>query len=362
MKFGLSTEQRALQDAAMEFLAEQVSLDVVRRCIGGNGETLFKVRTSLQGLGLNAIVIPEDRGGLGLGLLEAALMQEAMGRYLVPFDGMGNTLMVLALNRSRDDERRDYWYERLLKGTATFGVALSHLASVRQGNRVRCEGGRLHGRSMFTLDAPDATHFLVFDDNAGASIVEKAAGGMTVTATETIDRTRAIVTIEFSGVAAEPILASIGSDQFSGNLISAARILTAADTLGAAQRMIEMAVQYSLERKQFGVPIGSFQAVKHMCADMAAEVEPCRALLWYAAFVADTDLPDGPTVACLTKSRLSDVGQFVARTATEVHGGMGFTDELGLHLWFKRIGLSRQLFGGPERLRAEAASRQGWTV
>ncbi len=134
--------------------------------------------------------------------------------------------------------------------------------------------------------------------------------------------------------------------------------MLAADTLGAAQTMLTRAVEYSKQRIQFGVPIGSFQAVKHMCAEMAAELEPCRAMLWYAAYAFDAIPDEARLTACHTKAHLSEVGTFVARTATEVHGGIGFTDELGLHLWFKRIGANRQLLGGPDQAREEAARLQ----
>ena len=110
---------------------------------------------------------------------------------------------------------------------------------------------------------------------------------------------------------------------------------------------------------QFGRPIGSFQAVKHMCAEMAAQLEPCRAMMWYAAHAFDARPEEARLTICHTKSHLSEVGKFIARTSTEVHGGIGFTDELGLHYWFKRIGANRQLLGGPTQLREEAAMRQG---
>jgi alkylation response protein AidB-like acyl-CoA dehydrogenase len=125
--------------------------------------------------------------------------------------------------------------------------------------------------------------------------------------------------------------------------------------------MIEKAVAYALERKQFGRAIGSFQAVKHLCAEMAAELEPCRSLVWYAAHAVDEFPAEAALMACHAKAHLSEVGQFVARSSIEVHGGMGFTDELGLHHWFKRIGVNRQLLGGPEQLRQEAGRLQGWT-
>jgi alkylation response protein AidB-like acyl-CoA dehydrogenase len=133
----------------------------------------------------------------------------------------------------------------------------------------------------------------------------------------------------------------------------------AADTLGAAQTMLDRAVVYAGERVQFGRKIGSFQAVKHMCAEMAAELEPCRSLVWYAAHAADESPEEAPMMAALAKSHLAEVGREVARTATEVHGGMGFTDLMGLHFWFKRIGWNRQALGGPELVRAYAARLEG---
>ncbi len=123
--------------------------------------------------------------------------------------------------------------------------------------------------------------------------------------------------------------------------------------------MIEKAVAYAQERKQFGRVIGSFQAVKHLCAEMVAEVEPCRALVWYAGYAFDEAPQEASLVAAHAKALTSEVGRFVARTATEVHGGMGITDLLGLHFWFKRVGLNRQLLGGPERVREWAARFQG---
>ena len=144
------------------------------------------------------------------------------------------------------------------------------------------------------------------------------------------------------------------------SLRDAGWVLVAADSLGAAEAMLGKAVAYAKERKQFGRVIGSFQAVKHMCAEMAAELEPCRALVWYAAYAFDAVESEASLTAAHAKAHTSEVGRFVARTSTEVHGGMGFTDLLGLHYWFKRIGLNRQLLGGPERVRHLAAQMQGF--
>ena len=143
-------------------------------------------------------------------------------------------------------------------------------------------------------------------------------------------------------------------------VIDAGRIILSADSLGASETMIEKAVSYAKERKQFNRVIGSFQAVKHMCAEMAADLEPCYAMLWQAAHSFDHDPDEARLQACQAKSHIAEVAKMVSKKATEVHGGMGFTDLLGLHYWFKRIGLNRQILGGPELVREEAAELQGF--
>ena len=141
--------------------------------------------------------------------------------------------------------------------------------------------------------------------------------------------------------------------------IDIGRVIVAADALGAVQNMLDQSVAYAMQRERFDRAITSFQAVKHMCAEMAAEIEPSRALVWYAATAIDELPSEARLTACHAKAHLAEVGQFVARTATMVHGGMGFTDLLGLHYWFKRIGFNRQILGGPESVREEAARAQG---
>jgi alkylation response protein AidB-like acyl-CoA dehydrogenase len=124
--------------------------------------------------------------------------------------------------------------------------------------------------------------------------------------------------------------------------------------------MVEQAVAYAQQRKQFDRVIGSFQAVKHLCAEMVAELEPARSLVWYAAHAFDAVPEEASLMAAHAKAHLSEIGPFVVRTATEVHGGIGFTDEQNLHYWFKRVGVDRALLGSPELLREEAARAQGW--
>ena len=171
-----------------------------------------------------------------------------------------------------------------------------------------------------------------------------------------VDATRCIAELVLDGVVPEAVFDAAGSA--IAGMIDAGRIALAADGFGACESMIEQAVAYAGERKQFGRSIGSFQAVKHMCAEMVAELEPARSLVWYAAHAFDA-LPDqAPLMACHALAHVSEIGREIASVATQVHGGIGWTDEQNLHFWFKRIGVDRQLLGGPELLRERAAGLQ----
>jgi alkylation response protein AidB-like acyl-CoA dehydrogenase len=142
-------------------------------------------------------------------------------------------------------------------------------------------------------------------------------------------------------------------------MLDAGRIALAADVIGACDAMVEQSVAYAMERRQFDRVIGSFQAVKHMCAEMIAEVEPARSLLWYAAHSFNATPDEAPAMACHVLAHASEIGREIASVSTQVHGGVGWTDEQNLHFWFKRIGNARHLLGGPEALRSRAAELQG---
>ena len=190
-------------------------------------------------------------------------------------------------------------------------------------------------------------------------LLDSSNPGIEITELVTVDKTRVSVELVMENVEAE-VLPGSNDKTVIEKVLDAGRLMIAADTVGAAQVMLNKSVAYSLERKQFGRLIGSFQAVKHMCAEMAAELEPCHSMIWHAAHCQDNVPEEARLMACQTKAHVSEVGKQVSKTATEVHGGMGFTDELGLHYWFKRIGLNRQLLGSPELIREEAGRLQGF--
>jgi len=359
MEFGLTSDQTMMQESIDRTLARVAPLERVRKA--ANEPLARDVFDALVELGVPGILIPEEFGGLGLTLLDAALAAEMLGKHVAPVPFAASAVMApLALMGAGTDAQKKTWLPKLASGEVLAGVAVSeHAAGAREKAQVTAKAGKLSGKSLFVLDFNGADIFIVADKFGDLHLVDAKAKGLEKILLTTIDATRAIGELSFDNVDAEPLSSGNGPATLE-RMIDAGRIVLAADTLGAGERMIEKAVAYAKERKQFGRVIGSFQAVKHLCAEMAAELEPCRALIWYAAYGFDA-LPDqSRRLAAHVKAHLSEIGPFVARTATEVHGGMGFTDLLGLHYWFKRIGFNRQILGGPEKARHDAAVAQGW--
>ncbi|MBU1377602.1 MAG: acyl-CoA/acyl-ACP dehydrogenase [Alphaproteobacteria bacterium] len=355
MRFALSEDQTLLQDSLNRTLADLVPLDRVRRFAdGGDTAEASDIWMRLAEMGLPGLMIPEEHGGLGLGMLEAALAAEALGRVVAPTPFLGSAVLApLALKLGGTEAQQRRWLPKLATGAATAGIAISEpIAGARDGAGVTAKDGRLTGQALFALDATGADLLIVADTAGGLHLANIAEAAEPMPG---IDATRRLKALTFKDTPAEALTSNPALDR----LRDAAWILLAADTLGAAQVMLERAVAYAKERKQFGRTIGSFQAVKHLCAEMAAELEPARALVWYAAYAFDNTPDEAPLMAAHAKAHTSEIGRFIARTATEVHGGIGITDLLGLHYWFKRIGQNRQLLGGPERVREIAARIQG---
>ncbi len=359
MEFALSQDQKMMQDSVNRTLDRICPLDRVRKAADAN-EFAEDVWLALAELGIPGLLIPEQFGGVGLKLLDAALVSEALGRHVAPVPFVASCVMApIALMRAGSPAQQANWLPKLASGEVTAAVAISEqIAGAREGTGITARNGKLTGKAMFVLDFDDAGLFIVADKENKLHLVDAKASGITEGTLTTIDLSRSIGELTLENVEAEPLS--------HGNALIALRdtgwTMLAADTLGAGWRMIEKAVEYSKERKQFDRVIGSFQAVKHMCAEMAAELEPGRSLVWYAAHAFDAIPDDASLTAAHAKAYLSEVGRFVARTSTEVHGGIGITDLLGLHYWFKRIGLNRQLLGGPERVRHLAAAMQGFAA
>jgi alkylation response protein AidB-like acyl-CoA dehydrogenase len=357
MDFSLTSDQKMMQDSLTRTLADASSLDRVRKFAGDLTDKGGDIWKAMIDFGLAGIVVPQEHGGLGLTLLDAALASEALGRAVAPVPFMGVVLGPIALMRGGSPAQQAEWLPKLAAGEVMAVAAISEpIAGARDGAGVTAADGKLTGKALFVPGGMAAGLLIVADRAGGLHLVRGDAAGLTRALMPGIDETRRLAELTFDGVTAEPLA---GGPELLSALRDAGWVLVAADSLGAAEVMLEKAVAYAKERRQFGRVIGSFQAVKHMCAEMAAELEPCRSLVWYAAYAFDAAPAEASLMAAHAKALTSEVGRFVARTSTEVHGGMGITDLLGLHFWFKRIGLNRQLLGGPERVREIAARLQG---
>jgi alkylation response protein AidB-like acyl-CoA dehydrogenase len=352
MDFGLTLEQRQFDDSLRAFLADRLPMDRLRALAEsgvGYDENLW------QGL------VPERFGGAGLGVLDAALAAEALGHAAAPLPYVGSIVMATqAFISSATEAQQDEYLPMIAAGECRFAVALPGLAGQTGAASVQLTGDRLSGRITGVADAGAATHFLIYLADGHAAVVPAGAEGVTTRMQRSIDRTRPVVDVTFDAAPAQRLDAANAPLAAAHRVLDAGRVILAADTLGAAQRMFDAAVAFAKERVQFGRVIGSFQGLKYTLAECVTALEPCRGLVWYAAYAQDALPDEARLTACHAKAHLGDVARDVARLATEVHGGMGFTDLLGLHYWFKRISFNRQIFGAPERCREEAAALQGW--
>jgi alkylation response protein AidB-like acyl-CoA dehydrogenase len=271
-----------------------------------------------------------------MGLLDAALVSEVAGELAAPGPLIGQLLAVAAVARSSNVAARTC-LDGLAAGTTIATLAL--------------------GESPYVQCARTAQLFLVGGRDSGIALVE-AGEGVTVEPVQPTDRSRPVSRVSFSGAKRHELFAA--GDPMAAKLCDAALVLVAADALGGALHCTGISVAYAKEREQFGQPIGRFQGLKHQLAHMALDAEPARALVWYAAYAHDADLPDAPRAAAMAKAHLCDVYVRSVRAAIAAHGGIGYTWEYGLNYWFRRAAFNRAWLGSPSDHRARAASLTGW--
>lgn len=362
MYFGLSEDQQSFQESIGKFLEDEATIDNIKLYNKGDlpnfPETIHR---GLLELGINGLIIPEQYGGLGLDLLFATAVSQSLGAGVAPSPFIGSYVLApFAILQAGNDDQKEKYLPGIAAAKIRFGVGLTEYIASRDEAEIVFDNGQINGRALFVIDADMATHFLISDTSGALSIIESNDPGLEIINLTTVDKTSAVAELKMNNVIAEQLGSPDNQPNNTQRLVDLGRLMIAADSVGAAQVMINKAVEYSMQRKQFGRVIGSFQAVKHMCAQMAADLEPCYSLIWYAAHSMDHLPEESNLMASHSKAHVSDVASSIAKTSTEVHGGMGFTDELGLHYWFKRIGLNRQLLGGVDTVREEAADSQGF--
>ncbi len=361
MEFALTDEQRMLDESLRGFLGKALSLDRVK-ALAKEGKGFSDAEwQGLIDLGLTGLLVPAEHGGAGLGLLDAAVAAEALGYYAAPAAFAGPAVMApLAVTLMASAAQQADWLPKMASGEMRVAVAFAGGTGQTGVAGAEIKSGKITGRIDGVLDAAGATHVLALLPDGRAAMIATDADGIKAETKPTLDRTRPISDVTFAGALAQTLDASNDPIGAVKRVRDAGRVMLAADTLGASQAMLDKAVAYAGERVQFGRVIASFQAVKHMAADMATEIEPSRALVWFAAHAHDAIPDEAHVAACHAKAHLAEIGRHVQTKATEIHGGMGFTELMGLELWYKRISLDRHMLGGPERCRHEAAVAQGW--
>ncbi|XOV85383.1 MAG: acyl-CoA dehydrogenase family protein [bacterium] len=352
MYFGLGEQQIMLQDTLRRFLADTFPLDVVRHDAGQGGEVWWQRTVEL---GVCGLLVPEEYGGSEVGLLDAQVVAEEMGAAVAPVPYLGSVIVApTALRLMGSVDLQAKYLPQIASGEARFAIGLGSLASPRDGFDIEVSAGKASGRAAVVADVADATHLLLAKDADSLLIVPRDASGIVVERLVNVDKTRSYAVVTLDKTEVDEMISPGSVHQ----VVAVGRLALASDSFGAAQHMLNTARDYSLDRFQFDRPIGSFQGIKHQLAQMVTDLEPCRSLLWYSAHAFDEANPEFELHSCYAKSLVDDVAKYVARTAIEIHGGMGYTELLGLHLWFKRIEANRQLLGGPAVTRSRAAQLQ----
>jgi alkylation response protein AidB-like acyl-CoA dehydrogenase len=328
VNFDFSDDQQAIKRTAKELLAERFKMERVRELAeaGRYDDAAWK---ELCELGWPGIFIGEDHGGQGLGTVELIILMEELGYALAPLPFLSNAAAGLVLDAAGSDEQRERWLPGIASGEARGTVGL-----VKED-----------GEARLVPDA-DSAEVILLLGHEGARIVERDQAE--VEPVDTMDATRRFCRVR-GGDAGE----ALEGDRIPG--ISRMAAALAAELTGVAQRAMEMAVEYARERKQFGRPIGSYQAVSHRCAQMLFETEGARSASYYAAWCGDAEPETLPLAACMAKAYASDAGWRVCTSSLQVHGGIGFTWEHDLHFFLKRAKVDGILYGSAREHRDAVA-------
>jgi alkylation response protein AidB-like acyl-CoA dehydrogenase len=370
MNFAFSEEQEELRKTVRAFLEAKSAETAVREQMETEDGFDPAVWSQMgEQMGLQGLAIPEEFGGSGYGFVELGVVLEEMGRALLcaPYF----STVVLAANtllHSGDDAAKAKYLPGIASGETIATLAYTEPsgkwdeAGITMEATAAGDGWTLTGTKMFVLDGHTANLIIVAAQTGkGTSLfaVQGDAAGLTRTALSTMDQTRKQAKLEFAGTPAELIGTEGEGWTVLGSVLDLAAVGLAAEQVGGAQKVLEMAVDYAKVRVQFGRPIGSFQAIKHKCADMLLEVESAKSAAYYGMWCASEMNDELPSVASLAKAYCSEAYFHATAENIQIHGGIGFTWEHPAHLYFKRAKSSELLFGDPTYHRELLAQRIG---
>ena len=379
MDIGFTEEQELLRDIARKFLDSECPTKFVREMMATDDAVTDQFWRQLADNGWLGITYPEDAGGSGLGLVDLVVLMEEIGRAVMPGPYPATVLLggaAIAAAGSADQRRE--WLPRIAAGQVKATLAVTEpnprwdaagiTATAREG---RWSGLALSGTKMFVPDAHLADVLVVaarsrdgstMEDGVSLFLVPKDMPGLSVRRLPSIDETRKLCEVTLANVAV-PGSALLG--ELHGGwaplqqVIDRAAVALSAEMCGAAQRVLDITVDYAKMRVAFGKPIGTYQGVKHKCADMLIEIENAKSLTYYAAWAVDEDEPDAVMAVSMAKAAASDAGRKVCAAGIQLHGGIGMTWEHDLQLYLKRAKASEIALGDANWHRERVARLLG---
>jgi alkylation response protein AidB-like acyl-CoA dehydrogenase len=373
MNFGFNEEQELLRNTARKFFENECGSDTVRRLMETPEGVSAELWKKLAEQGWLGLIYPEQYDGTGLGLVDLVVLMEEMGRAVAPGPYFSTVLLGgLAILEAGGEGQKKEWLPRIAAGdkrvtlawmepSAQLGPAGVTLAAVKRG-----ETFTLSGTKLFVHDAHTADALVVAArtrPGAGAEgvslfLLPKGTKGLEVTLLPTMDQTRKLCEVACSDVTvgADALLGAAGAGWAPlSRVLDRATVALCAEMCGGAQKVLDMTVEYAKIRQAFGRPIGSYQGVKHRAADMLVDVENSKSITYYAAWALDENSPEAPLAVSMAKAYVSDAYRRVAAGGIQLHGGIGFTWEHDLHLYFKRAKGSEFTFGDATHHRERVA-------
>jgi len=378
VEFGFTEEQEMIRSQAAEFLKNESSVTFVRELMSSEHGYSEEYWNKLVSLGWLGLIFPEQYGGAGLSFIELTVVLEAMGAALAPASFFSSILGGLVLLEAGDEEQKNRWLKPLVEGRNKATLALSgpgggwQVADCSSVTAERSNGSySLSGTRLFVPDAHHADLIIcavstdtssVRENNITLLVTARNSDGLNITPLRTMDQTRRLydVTFEQVRVPATQVLGKPGKAwPIIRSVLAKATIGLCAEMVGGAQKVLDMCVDYSKQRIQFGRPIGSFQAIQHKCADMLLLIESARSATYAAAWTASQNRSDTELLASIAKAYTSDAYRYVVGEGIQIHGGMGFTWEHDMHLYFKRAKADEFNFGDSNYHRERIAQLIG---
>ncbi|MBX9602188.1 MAG: acyl-CoA/acyl-ACP dehydrogenase [Bryobacteraceae bacterium] len=343
MQFGLSESQNILKTNARKFFAAECPMTEVRRLMEEGDGYHAGLWSKMAEQGYLGVIFPEEYGGLGLGMVELAVLLEEMGTALAPGPYFSSVILAgTLLEAAGSDGVKKRYLKPLCEGKLRATAALLEGAANWTFDAVKMQvtGDLLSGTKMFVTDAAAADFIIVpamRDGELTLWIVNAKASGLAITPMPALDLTRKLYKLTFDCVEASDLLASGAAARGAlERMADIGAMALSAETTGGMQRVMDIAVAYVKTRKQFGKPVGIYQAVQHQCADMLVFTESSRSASYYAAYALQESTADAQAAVSVAKAYTSDAGREVGNRGIQVHGGMGFTWENDVHLYYRR--------------------------